>query len=158
MGQLICLLSCDSCGNTEEVYIPLTQHIVLNQEIIYKMCQSEHRGWSYDDEADEWMCKDCSHKPFTFKISEQTIKQFHANVSKETWAWENLVRGEVAEQMGIDSDSVKASEVSVKAYMDPHSMAVDFHITPVGLSWLDIKKRHPSKELKNSGALMGDEK
>ena len=149
MAQLICLVSCGTCGNVEEVYIPLTQNIVVNEEIVYKICHSKLPSWDYDDETLEWMCKSCAHKPFHFKISHEIMRQLQANINKETWAWENLVKKEIAAQMDIDSDLVRADEVLVKAYMNPMDDAVEFHISPVGMSWLDIKKRHPVKESKN---------
>ena len=147
--QLFCLLPCDTCGSVEEVDIPIPDECVIDANVVNKICQSKLPDWGYIEEADEWMCKDCMHKPLIYRITETMLKvheQLIENVDQKTWAWEKLIKQGVAEQLGIDSDSVKADEVDVKAYMDPNSMSTDFYISPVGMSWLDIKKRHPVKE------------
>jgi len=146
MVQLFCLVPCDHCGIVAEVDIPLPTNIIINEEVVTKICESELPKWGYIYETDEWMCDDCQHKPLTFKISDETLKQFQANVEQKTWAWEKLIKKGVAEQLGIDSDSVKAEDVDVKAYMDPSSLATEFYIAPAKGSWSELKKRHPAKE------------
>lgn len=150
--QLFCLLPCDTCGSVEEIDIPIPDGCVINADVVNKICQSELKDWGYNEETGEWMCNDCMHKPMIYRITDEALKRhehlFAENMDQKTWAWEKLIKQGVADQLGIDSDAVKADEVDVKAYMDPSSMSTDFYISPVGMSWLDIKKRHPVKESK----------
>ena len=77
------------------------------------------------------------------------------NASKPTWAWEKLVKKEVMGQLGVNPDEIIASEVEVKAYMNPHTLECDFYIRPVGLTWIDLKKQHPAKRSPKAGCLDG---
>jgi hypothetical protein len=158
--QLISLIQCGVCGFTEEIYIPLTQNIVINEDIIRKLCMADHPSWGYIIETDEWTCHPCDHAQLAFSISDTFLKNrkgFENNVAQSNALLQKLVKERVREELGIDSDSIKASEIKVSTRATLEDDTTHFRISPVGVSWSDIKKRHLVKEL-NPGALMGDEK
>jgi ubiquitin C-terminal hydrolase len=147
--QLISLIQCSTCGVTEEIYIPLTQNIVINEEIIRRLCIADHPNWGYIEETDEWTCHHCDHAELTFSVSDTLIANktgFADNVSINNALLQKLVKERVRRELGVDSDSIKANEVRVETFVNPGSDFIEFRISPVGVSWSDMKKRHLVKE------------
>ena len=153
MLQATGLVCCDFCGNAAEVDVPITENIVLNYDILTKRAESELHGWVYIRPTDEFICGECENKPVLFKLTHEMIKEhkeyFKTVAKQKTWNWDKLVKYEVAKQLGIDSDALTASQVEVKAYMNPHDMITEFYISPIGMKWSEIKKRHAIKEPNN---------
>lgn len=150
MIQATGLVSCSMCGNVDEVNIPITENVVINYEILRHRVSQELNGWEYVPSTDEFICGECESKPVLFKLTQEMISEhreyFKKVIKKKTWNWDKLVKYEIARQVGIDSDALTASQVEVKAYMNPHNMDTEFYIKPVGMKWSDIKKRHSVKE------------
>ena len=157
--QIFALIHCCMCGmnHEQELNIP-PPPIVVPEEAVNAYI--EHKtAWEYAPPTAEWMCASCARSPALFKVTDEILKKYEPmmqdNANKLTWAWDKLVKKEIMNQLGINPDLVTANEVEVKAYMNPHSLVCDFYINPVGMSWVDLKKRHPAKRSTKAGCLDG---
>lgn len=149
--QTFALIHCCMCGANHEHELPVPQSGIIMDDIVAQQYIENHAEWGYAPPTDEWMCHKCCTAPALFKVSEAALKTLNSNTHKSTQVWNDLIKTEIAAQLNIDADAVLASEVEVKAYMNPHSLECDFYIRPIGVTWMDIKKRHPAKRSKTWG-------
>lgn len=148
--QSFALIHCCMCGINFEMQMPIAEAILIPEVAAIKRIEA-NTSWSYAEPTDEWMCRSCSTSPALFKVTKNALKKLECSANKPTWAWNELVKKEIMAQLNIDPDAVLANEVEVKAYMNPHSFECDFYISPIGTTWIELKKRHPATKSKTWG-------